>query len=766
MHVIRVMAWGVALAALLAAGSSRAKGESPDEQFYRAYYLEQAQGDLAGASKLYREVAGDRRAAAELKTRASVRLASCQEDLASSDFARLMPPDALLYVELNRPGEQLSTLLEQLGLMGAVAGADGKGPKLAISPALIHGLLGVRGVAAAITGIDPIQQKPSGVAIFHPGDMDVIRGLIETGLPVAATPMKAIGGHPTYDIEGQAVVTLTSRLVIAATHRQHIEDVVRRLNGEEQTSLAGNADLADALAGRQDSLLFFCVHTKPIMPMLNAMLSANGAGNKQAAMVKALLDPQSLKSVVGQLGVRDDSLFLDVSLNLHDGHRNLVYNLLRTPAITEDLLAGIPAGAAGFLVGAMNEAPSRYPASSSSASDDAPVITALDFGREIFANIIGWAVFALPPEGGVDSRNGEHPIPDLAAVITVHDPAKSEGLWRQILGVASLAAGAPTMEGKPTEIEGVTVQQYRFPEGVSVHFGTLGNQILIASSPSAMARSIAAKRSGRSILKDDAFTIGLDRIDADTTKALFLHAGRCFEIGKPFMSAHDLAEAAPFIEALSDTVLSVALTHSAQTLRVSGRVSGIPQVGELVAERIAAERSRGQLQHKLSQAKRRGDWNVALAMADQLSAASPDDRRLQIETFDLLAVGKNDEHAARAKADQIAESLANDAKGLNNFAWALLTDEKYDGRYDDVALQLAERSNKVSGFESWAYLDTLALARFRAGDVAGAVELQRQAIDNCPESRRDELTPTLEKYESARAADNGHASTEKMAATP
>lgn len=764
MHVIRVMAWGVAMAALLAAGSSRAKGESPDEQFYRAYYLEQAEGDLAGAAKLYREVAGDRRAAAELKSRASVRLARCQEDLASSDFARLMPPDALLYVELNSPGEQLSTLLEQLGLMGAVSGTDGKGPRVAISPALVRGLLGVRGVAAAVTGVDPIQQKPSGVAIFHPGDMDVIRGLIETGLPVAATPMKAIGGHPTYDIEGEAVVTLTSRLVIAATHRQHIEDVVRRLNGEEQTSLATNADLADALAGRKDSLLFFCVHTKPIMPMLNAMLS--GQGNKEAAMAKALLDPQSLKSVVGQLGVRDDSLFLDISLNLHDGHHNLVYNFLRTPAITEDLLAGIPAGAAGFLVGAMNEAPSRYPASSSSGSDDAPVITALDFGREIFTNIIGWAVFALPPEGGAESRDGEHPIPDLAAAITVHDPAKSESLWRQILGLASLAAGAPTMEGKPTEIEGVTVQQYRFPEGVSVHFGTLGNQILVASSPSAMARSIVAKRSGRSILKDDAFTIGLARIDADTTKALFLHAGRCFEIAKPFMSSHDLTEAAPFIEALSDTVLSVALTHSAQTLRVSGRVSGIPQVGELVAERIAAERSRGQLQHKLSRAKDRGDWNVALATADELSAASPDDQRLQIETFDLLAVSKNDEHAARAKAEKIAESLADDAKGLNNFAWALLKDEKYDGRYDDVALKLAERSNKVSGFDSWAYLDTLALARFRAGDVAGAVELQRQAIDKCPESRRDELTPTLEKYESARATVNGHASTEKMAATP
>lgn len=764
MQVIRVMAFGVALAALLAAGSSRAKGESPDEQFYRAYYLEQAQGDLAGASELYREVAGDRRAAAELKTRASVRLASCQEDLASSDFARLMPPDALLYVELNRPGEQLSTLLEQLGLMGAVSDADGKGLRVAISPALIHGLLGVRGVAAAITGIDPIQQKPSGVAIFHPGDMDVIRGLIETGLPVAATPMKAIGGHPTYDIEGQAVVTLTSRLVIAATHRQHIQDVVRRLSGEEQTSLATNADLADALAGRKDSLLFFCVHTKPIMPMLNAMLS--GQGNQKAAMIKALLDPQSLKSVVGQLGVRDDSLFLDVSLNLHDGHHNLVYNFLRTPAITQDLLKGIPAGAAGFLVGAMNEAPSRYPASSSNGSDDAPVITALDFGREVFANIIGWAVFALPPEGGAVSLQGEHPFPDLAAAITVHDPAKSEGLWRQILGIASLAAGAPTMEGEPTEIEGVTVQQYRFPEGVSVHFATLGNQILVASSPSAMARSIAAKRSGNSILKDDAFTNGLDGVDAHTTKALFLHAGRCFEIGKPFMSSHDLAEAAPFIAALSDTVLSVALTHSSQTLRISGRVSGIPQVGELVAEKIAMERSRGRLQHKLGQAKRQGDWNAALATADELSAANPDDRRLQIETFDLLAVGKNDEHAARAKADQIAESLADDANGLNNFAWALLTDEKYDGLYDDVALQFAQRSNTVSGFESWAYLDTLALARFRAGDVAAAVELQRKAIDKCPENRRDDLTPTLEKYESADASVNGQRSTEKMAATP
>lgn len=211
---------------VLAGSLSQARGESVADKFYQAYYLEQAKDDYAGAAKLYAQVVAARDAGAELQAAAKARLAGCQEELASSDLAKLMPPQPLAYVELSRPGERVRKLLDQLGLLAhadqpAVAGQN----RFAISPALIEATLGMRGAALAVTGFDPSNQRPSGVIVLAPGDMEIMRGLIETMLPAGATVVEPIGGFPTYETEG-AYVTLTARLVVAASSPIEIEGVL------------------------------------------------------------------------------------------------------------------------------------------------------------------------------------------------------------------------------------------------------------------------------------------------------------------------------------------------------------------------------------------------------------------------------------------------------------------------------------------------------------------------------------------------------------
>ena len=243
------MAWRtrsllIAMALVVATtAANTARAESGRDKFYRAHYLDHVEGDFAGAAKLYEAAARDGKLDARLKTRAKTGLASCREALASGNLASLMPPEALVYAELRRPGNQLRSLLDQLGLLAT----GDEGPKIAVSPKLISELVGIRGLAVAVTGFDPRAEMPKGVAILDHGDLEVVRAMIETGLPAGGVPTDPIGGFATYSIEDKALVTLTNRLVVAATDRELIEGVVQRLAGDTKSSLASSGAIASAI---------------------------------------------------------------------------------------------------------------------------------------------------------------------------------------------------------------------------------------------------------------------------------------------------------------------------------------------------------------------------------------------------------------------------------------------------------------------------------------------------------------------------------------
>ncbi|MFQ5414747.1 MAG: hypothetical protein ACE5E6_09850 [Phycisphaerae bacterium] len=565
--------------------------DGPDAKFHKAYYLEREHDDCAGAAELYAAVVADRDVGAALKAKARTRLAACREELATPALARLMPPDALAYAELGRPGARLLSLLEQLGLAGdGVAEPEPGRRRLAISPALVKAVLGIKGAAVAITGFDPSREQPTGVAVLHPGNVDIIRGFIETALPAAGVAVDPIDGFATYSIEREALVTLTHKLVVISHERSAIEDVVRRLRGDAGPSLADSAMwrdvVGDADAGR---LLSICINAKAVMPMIKDMIASEGSQH-ELAVADALLDLDSIQSITAGLGVGRDGLSFDIQLRLDEGHRSLVFNFFRTPVIDNATLRCIPAGAAAFAVGALNVAPVGEPPPRQ-APDGPPVVTALDFGRELFGNIAGFGIYVLPPDAASATGNAE--VPDVAGVFTVNDPAKSRVLWTQMLGLISLASGGHGMQATTTRIEGVEVASYAMPEGVTVHFATIGRDVLVSPSLSAMGRSIAAKRHGRSILQDDAMAGVLPKLGADSTKAIVVHVGRAAAVARPFMGRRERAEAEPFMAALSDTVVSLVVDHSEQRFRLSASVAGVPDIGDLVSALMTAEWERG-----------------------------------------------------------------------------------------------------------------------------------------------------------------------------
>ena len=133
------------------------------------------------------------------------------------------------------------------------------------------------------------------------------------------------------------------------------------------------------------------------------------------------------------------------------------------------------------------------------------------------------------------------------------------------------------------------------------------------------------------------------------------------------------------------------------------------------------------------------------------SSIEPGNLDLLRTKFDVLALHKKDLEAANACGALILDLASEDATYLNNFAWALLTEQRYEGRHGDLALKLSQHSNKLSGHKNWMFVDTLALARFETGDVQAAITLENKAIKLSKGTRVDELRAALVRFEAARA---------------
>jgi len=78
------------------------------------------------------------------------------------------------------------------------------------------------------------------------------------------------------------------------------------------------------------------------------------------------------------------------------------------------------------------------------------------------------------------------------------------------------------------------------------------------------------------------------------------------------------------------------------------------------------------------------------------------------------------------------ERLEADANAFNAYAWLLLTCEPADLRNPDSALPMAKKAVEVSNRQVLNYLDTLALAYQMTGDIAQAIETQRETVALLP----------------------------------
>jgi predicted Zn-dependent protease len=110
-----------------------------------------------------------------------------------------------------------------------------------------------------------------------------------------------------------------------------------------------------------------------------------------------------------------------------------------------------------------------------------------------------------------------------------------------------------------------------------------------------------------------------------------------------------------------------------------------------------------------------------------------------------------------AKAADLAKQLGDlqlkDGATLNEFAWAILTDESIKQRDLPLATKLAKAALDASDGKEAGILDTYARALFDSGKVADAVEYQKKAVAACTDdSMKSDLETSLKKYQAAAAA--------------
>lgn len=133
------------------------------------------------------------------------------------------------------------------------------------------------------------------------------------------------------------------------------------------------------------------------------------------------------------------------------------------------------------------------------------------------------------------------------------------------------------------------------------------------------------------------------------------------------------------------------------------------------------------------------------AAAQQVPTAYADEALLH-----ALIDARADEPRTTAVGRRVVARQARDADALNSTAWALLQ----DGAPEPAALPTIEAAiaalRAIPGWETAPRLDTVALSRFVAGDLDGAIFLQERAIAWLPSPRAD-YAQRLERYRNARA---------------
>ena len=559
--------WIVPIASAQSTGN-----ETVDTDLAQGFYLEQQHHDPLAAAKYFERVLKKPNVSKEEMRVARRHLARCREATSVQDLARLMPANAIFYAEVHEPGQHLEQVAEFLGLLstntdGRVADATSArripidGPislpvDFHISPALFDALSDVHGFAIAMTGFD--REGPQGVIIIDAGGSDLVRGLVETGIQLLE-PESTIEGYQTYHVENEVWLTVTNRTLIVSRSKQAIVTVIEQMANPSAEGLAGNSAFRQAREQCNDPLGFAFIGGQTLREIV-----LEQAGRQEAMMANAMFDLPNLLYVSAAVSTANEKLTVDARAQMAEGHNSLAYGLIRTSPISGESYQELPSSLAACAMFGLNDA--------GLTTRPAPrLMSALDVGRELFANIQEVAAFALPTL----AKNAGDPLPNIGVVITAADVSRSEALWNQLLSLPS-QIGIPDVSA-PVQltIDGHEASRFQLPDMPPVLICRGSDRHLVVGTEAAVRASLA---------EDDGFAPDPVSPNSDPAyKAIQIDVDRVLQLVAAMEpnAANDVLRIRQFVEELT-----VALsTHEAEnSLQIHGEIRGFPRVRNLLEQ--------------------------------------------------------------------------------------------------------------------------------------------------------------------------------------
>jgi len=567
----------------------------PPPELCRAYYLEHQARDYAAARQLYQQVIQSR-AAEQLKAVARTGEARCRDHLAARDFASLMPPDALAYLELTRPFEILEKLATMVGLTGKDVrevlaqrpSVESNAPfyvprEVIISPAIFEALGSFGGAAFALTNINPTHETPlSGVLVIHHGDVLMLKGLLETAFQFSPTTER-IQDLPTFGLQapniGKLSGVLTESLLIVGTSRELVDGVVGRLLGKIDASLGSREDLREVAAHRKGATLFVFVDIQRSLEIARTHMDEED--RREFSVANALADLDSFRWATYSAGIQDGAIGARLTLRLADDHHSLVYNMMRLPPMSRRCLGLVPAEAAGLLGMGLNPAWAQAAMDTAKSSRPDLAVTGFDIGREFFGNIQEVCLFALPGRMAAGEKgDGPSRIPNAGVILAVNDTARSKALWGQLLSIPGLVSGDAPQPPKELKIGDTQVTAYEIPKFGRIYLAETRGCIALAATRPALKAVLRTGEKGRSIVEDEVMGRAFNRMPRDSSMMVAVHVGRAIATAAQNADRGMAMVAGPAGELCDETIAWVAVGQSPNQLTLQWQASGLPNVNE------------------------------------------------------------------------------------------------------------------------------------------------------------------------------------------
>lgn len=582
--------------------------------YYEAHYRATVQHDHEGALTLFERVAtdGDLSSAQQAVLRGEI--AAAREAQLASSPARLHSADAIAFVEIHRPGELVERLTGMLGLETAavlpeLSGRKPRGPvdwenpsplsfvpeRLVVSPALVAWLKTFEGASFALTGLkgQDGDMRPEGALVLNTGGTELMRGLIEMAAQFGPL-CESIGGYPTYAFPEGVVATLTHRLVIIGSSRDQIKPIIDRIAAGGRDSLAESNAFKKLAARRASATIFAYVNAAKAV----AVASPHLKGEEEFQVAQALLDLDNLIGASLGIGAIDGGVGLDLSVQLNEGHHNLVYNLIRTPRMSRRSLGLVPPTAAAVIAAAINPPAGESGPTTDSKARTLKSVTGLDLMRELFGNMEEVALYVAPTVGGGLMGGGSDAappqVPNAGLVIAATDAGKSELLWKTLLSIPSKVMPKEAAQPESVTIAGQDVTMFRLPEVGAIYLASVNNCVVVTARRESLSAMFKAAKSGRSILKDEAMSGVLSRMSDDVGAVAMLHGGRLLQTAGSMLPALAGDDAPPpaviqmmsgtLAKAFDTTVLYAGVTQSETEFNLRWCLAGLPNVNVLLSQ--------------------------------------------------------------------------------------------------------------------------------------------------------------------------------------